>query len=135
MVVEDSVAATNHRPAVAGRIPSETEARRDIVRIHWNAFEHVQRWLSRRVQSRSRLEHRCPLDVVAHSVIESQPTCSLPAILDEQTECRVIERPIGISDALDKYLWEAQPVCLHSRESGNRNGSHRTGQPQRGSTQ
>ena len=55
---------------------------------------------------------------------------NLPAILDEERERLVAERPVRPPDALDKGLRQAQPVGLHGGHAGDRHADKRAGQTQ-----
>src|SRR5437762_974180 len=72
MVVEETVASTNYRFAVAHGIPSEAEARSDVVVVARNAFDDAQSFFRVGVHGRGGREERRNLDVISQAEVQGE---------------------------------------------------------------
>src|ERR1700704_2074793 len=101
MVVEEPETGADDGLAAAGRIKSEAEARSNVVVVARNAFDHAESFFSGGIHGGCRREERAKFDVIADAVVERKFAIYLPLILSKKAHRNVIERLLGISDALD----------------------------------
>src|SRR5207302_9730942 len=74
MIVEDAVAGTNDGLAVACRIPCQTKARREVVKVARDSFDHAEGLFGGRVDCGGRSKERTDFHVVANAVVDGQVT-------------------------------------------------------------
>src|SRR6202008_2057438 len=119
MVVEKSVARSNHGFAVAPRIPRDANSGRDIVLIRRDSLDYAESLLSGGIQSRCGFENWHPFDVIAQSIIQGKFAVYLPAVLGKDTERLNVKRPVRLTNSLDKRGWQSETIRLNSGETGS----------------
>src|SRR5579864_138234 len=117
MVVEKSVAGAYNGFAVSPRIPRDTDSGCNVVRIRRNSLDDAKSLLSSSIQGCRGFENWHPFDVIAQSIIQRKLAVYLPAVLRKNTESLNVERPVRLTNSLNKRGWQSETVCLNSGES------------------
>src|SRR5208283_4386592 len=129
MVVKRSVRCAHHRLPVSLGIPRQPYARLDVSLGGLNSLLQTQEVVSSLRQRRYRPERGRNFDVVAGTVIQSQLRARAPGVLPECRNRNVVERVIGIAQALHKVARQAGAVGLNrgkNREWISRNRRNET---------
>ncbi len=113
MVIKNAVTCANDSLAIASGIPSHTKARRHIVKVAGDSFDDAEGLFRRGVDSRKGRKEGRDLHVVANAIVKSQAAAETPAVLPEEAEGKVVERLIGIANALDVSGRDSETVGLH----------------------
>ena len=110
MVVEESVTHANDGLAVAPWVYGNTDARRDIVGIGGNPFNHTEGLFGNSVDRSARCECRKPLDVVPQAIIDRYIATDLPAILRKNAQRLIVEEAPGLANSLIENGRDAQSI-------------------------
>src|SRR5213594_1988263 len=128
MTVKHPIAGADNGFAVISGIPRQADARRNIVGVARNALNDPQSILCFSRDFIHRRKDWCEFDVITHAVVQRQVRVQPPRILSEQTQRRIAERLVRVSDPLYEYLRHAQAVGLHRAEIRHGQSPKRRGQ-------
>src|ERR1700719_41581 len=118
MVVEHSIRGADNCLSVSPGVPSEAEARLNIVLVGLNSLLQSESLVGRKRQSRRRLELGWEFHVVAHAIVQREGVAHAPRILPEQSQGLIGERVAGTAETLDEIPRHAKPISLHGTEDG-----------------
>ena len=115
VIVEKSVAGADDSFAVAHRIPRQAKARRNVVVVPGNAFDNAERFFSGGVDRGSGGKKRRDFHVVASAIVQGQLWSDSPGILRKEAERQIVERLVGLPDALNVGSGNAQAIGLQAQ--------------------
>src|SRR5258708_39292948 len=114
VIVKNSVGGANDGLAISLGIPSEADARLEIVFVGLNAFLQSQRAIGRKSEALRGPEFGWELHVVAHAVVKCKVVAYRPGILPEQTEGLICKGVGRTADALAEVPREAGSVRYYA---------------------
>src|ERR1700733_14526227 len=127
MVIKHPVRSAYDRLARSKWIPCHADARLNIVLVGLNSFLQTEQIVSRGCEPLRRFETRRNLDVVAHTIIQSEVLVNAPRVLPEGPDRNVAEGITRTADALNKISRQSGAVSLNRREIGEIRQAGRTG--------
>src|SRR5437667_192422 len=128
MTVKHPITGADHRFAIIAGIPGQADAWRNIVGVAREALNDPQNILCFSRDFIHRRKDWCEFNVITRAVVQRQVRAQPPGILSEQTQRRIAERLVRVSDPLNEYLRHAQAVGLHRAEIRNGQSPKRRGQ-------
>src|ERR1700680_2666689 len=97
MVIEDSVRCTNYCFPITLWIPSDADARLNVIGVGLNALLQSQIVVASQCQRCRRLEPRRKFHVIAHTIVQCKVRTNAPRILPENAERLVREGIVWIA--------------------------------------
>src|SRR5579863_10296504 len=116
MVIEQSIRRSHYGLATPSRIPSNANARLNIVFVGLNPLLQAQQVIGRKRQPLGRRELRRNFHVVAQAVIQRDGWTDPPRILPEHSDGNILERVAGTANSLHEVSRKSGAVRLHRRQ-------------------
>src|SRR5438128_7765673 len=107
MTVKHPIAGADNGFAIIAGIPGQADARRNIVGVARNALNDSKSILRFSRAFIHRRKDWSVLDRITSAGAQRQARTQPPGILNEQTQCRIAERLVRVSDPLYEYLRHA----------------------------
>src|SRR5579863_3124276 len=127
MVIEHSIRCADDCLGRSKRIPRYADAGLNVVFVGLNSFLQTEQIVSRGCEPLRRFETRRNLDVVAHTIIQSEVLVNAPRVLPEGSDRNVAEGIARTADALNEISRQSGAVSLNRREIGEIRQAGRTG--------
>src|SRR5581483_875812 len=123
VIVEHAVGGADHVLAIALGIPSDADARLEIVLVGLNAFLDSELVVSGGGKTSRRRKLRRNFHVVADAVVERQLVAESPGILKVETKRHVLERIARVAGALNQSARYAETIGLDGGEARETSGA------------